>query len=111
MKSLVFLILFFGINTFAVDVTSFEKLAIQDGGRVKPFDTFARESVQLLTGKESFGGKNATELVISWLFTPDQWNNQHFIQIKHLGLKKDLGIPEAEFYVGPIELASNPHLG
>ena len=28
-----------------------ELLAIQSGGRVKPFDTFAREGVQLLTGK------------------------------------------------------------
>jgi cytochrome c-type biogenesis protein CcsB len=94
----------------SIDVSDFESLAIQDGGRLKPFDTFARESVQLVTGREVHNGKPATEIVLSWLFMPNEWTNKQFVQIKHLQLKKDLGIPETQSYVSPIDLAHNPKL-
>ena len=34
------------------------ELPVQDGGRVKPYDTFAREALQLIYGKESYKNKN-----------------------------------------------------
>lgn len=84
-----------------IDVSRFEPIAIQVGGRVKPFDTFARESVFLITGRSRFQGKNPTEVVLSWLFLPDQWKGQKFFQIKHHKLKEDLGIPKDAKYVSP----------
>jgi cytochrome c-type biogenesis protein CcsB len=110
MKFLTFLILFFGINSFAVDVTSFEHLAIQDGGRVKPFDTFARESVQLITGSQTHNGKNSTEVVLAWLIFPNQWNEQKFVQIKNLQLKTDLGMKPTDNFISPIDLVHNSKL-
>jgi len=109
-KSLALLILFFGIKTFAVDVTSFENLAIQDGGRVKPFDTFARESVQLITGSQTHNGKKATEVVLAWLIFPNQWNEQKFIQIKNLQLKNELAMKVADNFISPMELVHNNKL-
>jgi cytochrome c-type biogenesis protein CcsB len=97
-------------STVTLDFSNFEKLAIQDGGRVKPFDTFARESVQLLTGTQSFKNKNPNETVLSWLFFPDEWTSQKFIQIKYLKLKTDLGYKETENLFSPIELIQNPKL-
>ncbi|MDZ4677073.1 MAG: cytochrome c biogenesis protein CcsA [Oligoflexia bacterium] len=94
----------------ALDVTEFESLPIQDGGRVKPFDTFAKENVQLITGTQKYEGKNATELVMAWLFFPDQWLNQKFIQIKHLQLKKDLDMPETQSYLSPQDVIKNTKL-
>ena len=94
----------------ALDVTEFESLPIQDGGRVKPFDTFAKENVQLITGTQKYEGKNATELVMAWLFFPDQWLKQKFIQIKHLQLKKDLDMPETQSYLSPQDVIKNTKL-
>ena len=56
-------------SDFRLDVSDFELLAIQDGGRIKPFDTFARESVQLLTVRLSSTGNNPTELVSGLAFS------------------------------------------
>src|SRR5689334_6749427 len=110
--SLLFVLtLFSAVPCFALlDVREFELLAIQDGGRVKPVDTFSRESVQLVTGTQSFQSKNPTELVLSWLFLPDQCKGQKFIQMKHLQLKKDLGISETESFMSPEEVIHNPKL-
>lgn len=112
MKIFFTLLLLVGVPASAslLDVHEFELLAIQDGGRVKPVDTFSRESVQLLTGVQIYQGKNPTELMLSWLFIPDQWTQQKFIQIKHLQLKKDLGIPEDQSFVSPSEIVHNAKL-
>lgn len=67
-------------------------LAIQAGGRVKPLDTFARETIELLTGKESFQGKESLELLFSLVFEPQTWQEIPFLQMNHKGLKKDLDL-------------------
>jgi cytochrome c-type biogenesis protein CcsB len=94
----------------AFDVSDVERLAIQDGGRIKPFDTFAKESVQLITGTKSYQGKNATELVLAWLFFPDQWKDQKFVQVKHLQLKEDLMMKPDESFISPVAVIQNPKL-
>src|SRR5690242_10609887 len=95
---------------WALDTTDFESLAIQDGGRIKPFDTFARESVQLITGKETHNGKTSTEMVLAWLFMPQEWANKPFIQIKHLELKRDLGFAPEQSYASPMDFVHNAKL-
>lgn len=93
-----------------LDVSAFEKLAIQDGGRLKPFDTYARESVQLITGKQNYQGKNATELVLSWVFFPKEWSVQKFFQVKHLELKKVLGLSAEDNFIAPENIVKNPQV-
>ncbi len=67
-------------------------LAIQAGGRVKPLDTFAREAMELLTGREVFQGKDSLELLFSLVFEPQAWQEISFLQVSHRPLKKDLGL-------------------
>ncbi len=111
MKKLSFiLMILFSVSAGALNVSDVERLAIQDGGRIKPFDTFARESTQLITGTQIHQGKNATELVLSWLFLPDQWLVEKFIQVKHLQLKKEIGVAENQSYISPDEIVHNPKL-
>lgn len=69
-------------------------LAIQSGGRIKPLDTFAREGMELLTGKQKFRGHSSLEMLLSMLFEPNLWQEVEFIQINHRPLVKDLGLPE-----------------
>src|SRR5258708_39393555 len=73
-----------------------ESLPIQDGGRIKPFDTFARESLQLVYGKQTYEGKSATEVVFTWLLVPDHWIETAFIELRHTGLKEALKITSSE---------------
>jgi ABC-type transport system involved in cytochrome c biogenesis permease subunit len=40
---------------------------VQDDGRHKPFDTFCRETVRTVTGRERFEGNDPVAVVVSWL--------------------------------------------
>lgn len=85
-------------------------LAIQSGGRVKPFDTFAREGMALLTGKEKFQGKHPVELTLSLVFEPQLWNEIPFLQITQEPLKRDLGLDVKQNFFSPKELGHSPRL-
>jgi len=112
---LLVLLVFPSLNVFAFESPELGSLAIQDGGRVKPFDTFARESVQLLTGTQNFkaeGGepREAAQIVLSWLILPEEWQQRKFIVVNHQDLKRDLGFPIEQKYFSPVELAHNDRL-
>jgi cytochrome c-type biogenesis protein CcsB len=76
-------------------------IPIQDGGREKPLDTFARESVRLVTGHENLDGKNSLGTVLDWAAHPQAWENKDFILIENLGLRDLLGIPKTQSKVSP----------
>ncbi|MEO0335652.1 MAG: hypothetical protein AAF202_04630, partial [Pseudomonadota bacterium] len=53
-------------------------LPVQDSGRIKPYDTFARESLHLVYGKKKYKGKGgvkrtAVDVVTTWMLIPDYW--------------------------------------
>ena len=84
MRALFLFFLFFGLTAHAATPfdrewkdTAWKKtagaLAVQSGGRVKPLDTFAREGMELLTGKAKFRGKDSIELLFSLVFEPQLW--------------------------------------
>jgi len=90
--------------------TKLETLAVQSGGRVKPFDTFAREGAQLLTGKSNYRGLPAVDFILSIAVEPQRWQNEKFLQLNHLALKRDLGLVEQENLFSPDELMKSPRL-
>lgn len=83
------------------------RTAIQERGRIKPFETFAREAVLYVTGKVKFAGWNPVELTLAWASDPEIWKNAKIIQIKHLELKRTLGLPESEVYFSMDEIVKN----
>jgi cytochrome c-type biogenesis protein CcsB len=85
-------------------------LAIQSGGRVKPFDTFAREGAQLLTGRSTYRGLPAVDMILSIAVEPQRWQNEKFLQLNFLALKRDLGLDEKENLFSPDELMKSPRL-
>jgi cytochrome c-type biogenesis protein CcsB len=75
------------------------RLAVQDGGRVKPFDTFARETARRLTGAKPFGfervkGLDPTEWVLAMVADPARWRGERMIKVTHAGLRKAAGLAE-----------------
>jgi cytochrome c-type biogenesis protein CcsB len=96
LKSVLFSVLFF-IPTMLLAQT-LKNLPIQDGGRVKPFDTFAREALQLLSGKETYDKKPAYQVVMTWVLEPTGWEEKPLIEVKHHLVKKALKLEEKKLY-------------
>lgn len=87
------------------DWKSIQAWAIQDRGRIKPFDTFAQESVLFVTGKTKWKSLKAPEVVFSWLTVFDkEWEDEEFIRVDYKPLKEALGLEERRQYFSPDEL-------
>lgn len=120
---LVAIVFFFSATVTAADNTfHFETLPIQNGGRLKPYDTYARESLMLMHGSSTFKtegesqdakktSRKATHVIATMMLAPEMWESIPFIRVDHLGLKKALNLPEDQKYFKPGELGRNPRLG
>lgn len=92
------------------DLSAFRTLAIQHRGRLKPVDTFAAESVRLLTGKERFQGRDPLWQVLLWMADPQEALAEANLQIRNLALKEALGLEAERRWFSFAELQQNPRL-
>lgn len=83
-----------------VTADKFGHLVVQSsGGRMKPLATLNREIVQKLSGKSSFMGMDANQIVLGMITRPDIWKDVKIIKINTPKLKKFLGVSESEKYI------------
>jgi len=86
-------------DTSGLDYKQFGLLAIQDGGRRKPLDTFAKETLIRITGRSTYTDKagrkwTPNDFVLSALLETHDWKNEPMVLIsigqliEHLGLDK-----------------------
>jgi cytochrome c-type biogenesis protein CcsB len=73
------------------------EIAIQDGGRVKPLDSFARELAKRVQGArafgfESVGGLEPTEWLLATLAAPERWKAEPIVKVTHAGLRQAAGL-------------------
>jgi ABC-type transport system involved in cytochrome c biogenesis permease subunit len=77
-------------------------IAIQDGGRLKPLDTFARETARRVsgavpfTGGESVKGMDPVEWILAMLSDPHRWREEPIVKVSHAGLRAAAGLPPKE---------------
>jgi cytochrome c-type biogenesis protein CcsB len=74
------------------------EIAIQDGGRTKPFDSFARELAKRVQGARAFGfesvaGLEPTEWLLATLAAPERWKAEPIVKVTHAGLRQAAGLP------------------
>lgn len=106
-----------GLASQLLDRASFDweplsRLAIQDRGRLKPLDSFARESVLYVTGKRKWRGAEPTETVFGWLAAfENEWQNEAFVLVDYGPLREALGLAEDRKHFTPSELVENERLG
>ncbi len=95
-----------------LDFTAVGRLAVQEGGRKKPLDTFAREVVQRITGKARFNGRDPLDVAFSLAFAKGEaeWTSQKLIRLGYQPLKARLGFQATDNYFSYRELADNPKL-
>ena len=96
-----------------VDLGPLRSLAIQDGGRHKPLDTFARETARRVsgarafTGGESIGGLDPAEWVISLVSDPRRWEAEPMFRVPHAALRERIGLAAARDRYSFQELVSH----
>lgn len=79
-------------------VQAIAKIPVQHNGRVKSFDLFARETLHLLSGKETWERKPASELFLNLLDNPEKIIDAACIRVDYLELKKQLGLSADKKY-------------
>jgi cytochrome c-type biogenesis protein CcsB len=118
--------LFLGVTCFAqnapmpaadsssLDFKQWGLLAIQDGGRRKPVDTFARETLIKITGRSTYtsGAKTwqATDFILSMLLDTHDWKKEPMILVSLGELKQRLDLPEQQRRFSFEQLTALPEL-
>jgi cytochrome c-type biogenesis protein CcsB len=88
-------------NSSNMDFKQFGLLAIQDGGRRKPIDTFAREALIRITGRSTYtdnaGRKwQPNDFVLSALLDTRDWKNEPMVLISLGQLIEQLGLDKTQ---------------
>jgi ABC-type transport system involved in cytochrome c biogenesis permease subunit len=68
-------------------------IAVQEGGRYKTLDSFARESFSDITGKENLPGLSPLASLFEWLFNPDAYIDTPLIKVRSPDLRARLAAP------------------
>lgn len=84
-------------------------MPVQDGGRIKPYDTFAKEVLEVVYGKQKYkteSGDSAPAylIVLTWMLSPDSWVNRPLFEVNHLDVKNKLGLAKDRKYFSNNEL-------
>lgn len=74
-------------------------IPIQNKGRIKPLDVFARETVRLITGKEKWNKQPAIIFLLDILSASVNIMEIPCVRVDYPQLKEILGIPEEEKYI------------
>src|SRR5437868_13331149 len=88
-------------DTSGLDYKQFGLLAIQDGGRRKPLDTFARETLIKITGRSGYGDRASKhwepqDFVLSALLETHDWKNEPMVLVSFGKLKEQLGLEKTQ---------------
>ncbi|MBQ4450144.1 MAG: cytochrome c biogenesis protein CcsA [Prevotella sp.] len=74
------------------DAEKAERKLIVYNGRVCPLNTLAHDFCLKITGKTSYKGLSAEQLLLSLPLAPEEWSEKPLLKIKNKALKERLGI-------------------
>ena len=83
---------------------NFGKLVIQDeGGRMKPINTYSSELLRKLSFKQNYKDLNSDQVLLSMMLNPAVWYNTEFIALdkrsQNDSIRKIIGVPSGQPYV------------
>lgn len=107
MKYILLVCLLFASVAFAEVGEQIRFLPVQDSGRIKPFDTFAKETLELVYGKKQYKPKENIQavpahwVVLTWMLSPESWTNRPLFEVKHHEILEKLKLPlERKHFTG-----------
>ncbi len=88
-------------DTSRLNFKQFGLLAIQDGGRRKPVDTFARETLIRITGRSSYTDKagrkwQPNDFLLSAMLETHDWKAEPMVLVSLGALKERLGLSKTQ---------------
>lgn len=83
-------------------------IPVQNGGRIKPLDTYAREIATFVTGRQKYSGWDPVDLIFSWISNPMIWKTKPIIRVDRKDLKRQLLVDENQKFFSRDELIGNP---
>jgi len=106
---------FAGADTSAFDFQQFGLLAIQNLGRRKPVDTFAKESLIRISGRSSYPDKagrrwDGRDFLLSAMLETHDWKNEPMILVSLGKLIEQLGLDKTRRRFSFTELSARPEL-
>src|SRR5205814_1785082 len=102
-------------NSGGLDFHQFGLLAIQDGGRRKPIDTFARETLIRISGRSTYSDKTGrkwqpNDFVLSAALETHDWRSEPMVLISLGKLKEQLGLDKTQRRFSFEQLVALPEL-
>ncbi len=80
----------FAVPDAALDMI--RRLPIQHNGRPQPFDSFARETLNAITGHPSIDGRDPVVTVLSMMARPEDWQPRAIIAVPFVPLREAMGM-------------------
>ncbi len=71
---------------------------IQHNGRIKPFEAFARQTLKLVYGRETWQKTQAAQVLFDNRSNPQAFADFEWIRLDYFELKKDLELPEGRHF-------------
>ncbi len=100
-------LLLVAIPARADDFSELRRLPVQDGGRLKPLDTLAAESVRFITGKARFQNEDPMWTSLRWMAKPEAALEEQCIEFRNLELKRKLELDSERRWYSFKELSEN----
>lgn len=90
-----------------LDTDVIRTLPTQTGGRLKPLDTTARETVKAITGKSSFNKQDPVWTLLVWWAKGEATLDAEVVEVRNLELKKTLGLDAEKRWFSVNQLESS----
>lgn len=90
-----------------IDAGEIRRVAVQNNGRVKPFDSLARETMLFLNGAYGRGGLTPVQMYLA-LVTEESAPFAPLIEVRSLPLREQLGGLKTQRFFSLVELENSP---
>ena len=72
-----------------VDLAPLRTMAVQHAQTIKTFDSYARQTLETISGKSSYNGQDAVFTILDIAYRPSEYASVNLIKIKSVPLRKD----------------------
>lgn len=80
-------------------------IPVQHAGRIKSFDAYARQTAEIITGRERWGGRSALSVILETIADPEAAHQRQWIRIDHPELLSKLGLETNRHFFSIDEVA------
>lgn len=92
----------------AKDGDALRRLTVQDSGRLKPFDSFAREVLEIVYGKSHLEGRPAHQVLMTWMLVAEAWKDKELFEVRNHQVLKALELDPKRRHFRGEEIFGSP---